>query len=235
MEKERTDFSSKGRYLWNMQEYVLENKLLVSFSLIYTVYPKALLHFLNGEKRTLKANPLCETTLMMSLIRVDLIAWDLQSTKFCGEVNTLDGSNTMQRDLERLDRWIYGKLMKFNKAKCKVLHLNQGNPNRKKRLVSEWIKSRSGEKNLRVLVNEKLNMTQQFVVAAQKNNCILGFVRRSLTSSLAEVILLVYSALVRPHLDGPDWKCVQETTLVQGCTSLGRSFPSSLSLELVSL
>jgi len=49
--------------------------------------------------------------------------------------------------------------MKFNKAKCKVLHMGWGNLEHKYRLGGEWLESSPEVKELGVLAGEKLNMT----------------------------------------------------------------------------
>ncbi|GAB0183866.1 cAMP-dependent protein kinase inhibitor alpha [Grus japonensis] len=134
------------------------------------------------------------------------------NTKLCGAVDTLEGRDAIQRDLGRLEKWAYVNCMKFNKAKCKVLHVGQGNPKHNYRMGREWIESSPEEKDMVVVVDEKLNMTWQCVLAALKTNHILGCIKRSVTGRSREVILPLYLAFVRPHLEycfqlwGPQYK-----------------------------
>ena len=95
--------------------------------------------------------------------------------------------------------------MNFNREKCKVLHFGIKNVKHKYKLGDTWLDSSICEKDLGVLVDNKLNMSQQCDKAAKKSNAMLGCIAGSTESRAREVIIPLFSALVRPHLE----YCVQ--------------------------
>ncbi|KAF4791530.1 hypothetical protein TURU_129069 [Turdus rufiventris] len=90
------------------------------------------------------SQPVCDVVKSDGMNHPWLGQWDwvhlskfASNTKLWGTVNTLEGSNATLKNVDRLERLACANLMKFSKAKCRVLPLGWGNPKHKYKLGGE--------------------------------------------------------------------------------------------------
>ncbi|CAM4659406.1 unnamed protein product [Caretta caretta] len=128
-------------------------------------------------------------------------------TKLGGIANLEKDRDILQEDLDDLVNWSNSNSnrMKFNSDKCKVMHLGINNKNFSYKLGMHQLEVTEEEKDLGVLVDHRMTMSRQCDMAVKKANAVLECIRRGISSRDKEVLVLLYKALVRPHLE----YCVQ--------------------------
>ncbi|KAJ7413933.1 rna-directed dna polymerase from mobile element jockey-like [Willisornis vidua] len=103
----------------------------------------------------------CSPFQMSTLLETCFLSKLADDTKLRGVTNTPEDCTVLQKDLNRLKRWAGKSCLRFHKGKCRVLHLGRSNPFYQDRLVTNLQESSSVEKDLGVLVDNKLSVSQQ--------------------------------------------------------------------------
>ena len=91
--------------------------------------------------------------------------------------------------------------MLFNFGKCKCLHTGPGNTGRNYDMGGPILSKTVKEKDLGVTINANMKVSEQFRIAASKDNQVLGMIRRNITYKIKCLITPLYKAIVRPHLE----------------------------------
>ncbi|PKU27057.1 rna-directed dna polymerase from mobile element jockey-like [Limosa lapponica baueri] len=86
--------------------------------------------------------------------------------KLGGVADTPNGCANLQRDLNRLEKWAYKNVMKFNKGNCKVLPLRRNDAVHQFRMWTDQMESSFAEKDSWVML-DKLNMSQEYALTAK--------------------------------------------------------------------
>lgn len=100
-----------------------------------------------------------------------------------------EGCAAIQRDLDRLESWAGRNLVKYNKGKCRVLHLDKNNLMYQYWLGTDALESSIGKRGLGVLVDCRMIVSQHCALVTKKASGILGCIRSSVVSRAREVLL----------------------------------------------
>ena len=132
---------------------------------------------------------------------INNIAKFADDTKLSAPAHNTNSCESLQTDLNKILNWskIWG--MEFNVDKCKSLHIGNNNVNYSYKMNDNLINKTSEQKDLGVIIDNKLTFSKQCVESAKQANKILGFISRTFDYKSKDIILPLYKSLVRPHLE----------------------------------
>ena len=131
----------------------------------------------------------------------DLISKFADDTKVGVYVRGEGDRNRLQLVLNNLMAWADCWGMKFNVSKCKVVHFGSRNPKYSYTMNGAELEVSKEEKDLGVLVTDKLSVSAQCAKAARTANAVLGQISRAFHFRDRDIFTGLYKQYVRPHLE----------------------------------
>ena len=146
---------------------------------------------------------------VLFLVYVNDITNNLESTaslfaddaKIYRTLQTVDDTEALQRDMERLREWSDEWLLTFNTDKCKTMHIGRSNQQAHYQLNGSRLEKSTQEKDLGIIVTNDLKSSAHVTTVAAKANSRLGIIKRNFSVLSRDILLPLYLSLVRPILD----------------------------------
>ena len=116
----------------------------------------------------------------------------------------LEIKKILQDDIDKLVKWSEKWQMLFNFGKCKCLHIGPGNTNMTYEMGGSILSTTVKEKDLGLIgvtMNANMKVSEQCRIATSKGNQVLGMIRRNISYKDKSLIVPLYTAIVRPHLE----------------------------------
>ena len=120
--------------------------------------------------------------------------------KFYAVVNTVDNAKTVQDDLSRIDNWSDIWQIRINYKKCNHMHLGK-EQEFSTYFMTTKINQVSEQKDLGVIIDNKLKFIPHIQAMIKKANRNLGIIKRTFSYLDKTVLLNLYKSIVRPHLE----------------------------------
>ena len=123
------------------------------------------------------------------------------ATKLFTKTKEIGDKQKLQDDIDKLVKWSEKWQMLFNFWKCKCLHAGPGNIGVNYEMGGTIVSKTVKEKYLGVTMNANMKVSEQCRIAASRGNQVLGMIRRIITYKENRLIVPLYKAIVRPHLE----------------------------------
>ena len=105
-----------------------------------------------------------------------------------------------EQNLTLFSKSYYANLQ-FNFGKCKCIHIGHGNMDEEYKMWNAVLGRTTQEKDVGVTFSDDMKVSEQCGIAASKRNQILGLIRRTIMHKEKQLIVPLYKAIVRPHLE----------------------------------
>ena len=122
-------------------------------------------------------------------------------TKLLRKTKEIGDKQNLQDDIDKLVKWSEKWQMLFNFGKCKCLHTGPGNTGMNYEMGGTILSKTVKGKDLGVAMNANMKVSEQCRIAASKGNQVLGMIRRNITYKEKSLIVPLYKAIVRHHLE----------------------------------
>ena len=122
-------------------------------------------------------------------------------TKNFRKVTNDTDKQSLEDDLDKLVKWSKKLQMLFNFGKCKCVRIGHGNMDEEYEMGHTVLGRTTQEKDLGVTLSADMKVSEQCGIAAAIGNQILRPIRRNIIYKEKQLIVPLYKAIVRPHLE----------------------------------